>query len=445
MALVTRLIREYFSVSEGELAIGGVPVSVIGARYGTPLFVYDAQVLENKWRRLRDAFPAEFAIYYSVKANPNPILLRSFLLKGCGLEVASGGEVYLALRAGCPPGKLVLAGPGKTEAELELVLAHGIGEIHAESLLEVKRIGTISRRLGVRARIGIRVNPGAEAQGGAMRMGGKPAPFGVDEENLDVVLDALLSEPAIDFQGLHLFTGTQIVDHRVLMRQYRAGMDIARRVAGRLRGPLKGLDFGGGLGIPYFANEAELDVPQLGEELAGLMREVRQDPLLDGTQFMVEPGRYLVGEAGIYLTRVNDIKVSRGKKFVVVDGGMHHHLAASGNLGQVLKRNFPVALVNKLERDATEVVDIVGPLCTPLDVLAREITLPDVEVGDLVGIFQSGAYARTASPLGFLSHPTPIEVWVEYGKTCVIRRRSTYDDLLSDVVWPECQGTGRSS
>jgi len=445
MELVTRLIRDYFSVSEGELAIGGVPVGVIAARYGTPLFVYDAQVLERKWRRLRAAFPPEFAIYYSVKANPSPAFLQYFLVNGCGLEIASGGEFYLALRAGCPPSKLVFAGPGKTEAELELVLAHGIGEIHAESRLEVERIGAIGRRLGVSARVAIRVNPGAEAQGGAMRMGGKPAPFGVDEESVDVVLDALLAEPAIEFQGLHFFAGTQILDYGMLVRQYRAGVDIARRVARQLRRPLRSLDFGGGLGIPYFANEAELDMPQLGEELAGLMHEVRGDPLLEDTRFMVEPGRYLVGEAGLYLVRVNDIKVSRGKKFVIVDGGMHHHLAASGNLGQVLKRNFPVALVNKLDQRAIEVVDIVGPLCTPLDVLAREINFPGAQVGDLVGVFQSGAYARTASPLSFLSHPTPAEVWVEHGKTRIIRRRGTYDDLLGDLDWPESEDAGRSS
>lgn len=276
-------------------------------------------------------------------------------------------------------------------------------------------------------------------------MGGKPAPFGVDEESLDAVLDALLAEPAIEFQGVHLFTGTQILDHRVLVRQYRAGMAIARRVACRLGRPINRLDFGGGLGIPYVAGETELDMPRLRLELWGLMQEARADPWLQGTQFMVEPGRYLVGEAGIYLTRVNDVKVSRGRKFVVVDGGMHHHLAASGNLGQVLKRNFPVALVNKLDRGATEVVDIVGPLCTPLDVLARAIDFPAAQVGDLVGVFQSGAYARTASPLGFLSHPTPAEVWAERGNTWLIRRRGTCDDLLADVVWLGSEDTKRSA
>jgi diaminopimelate decarboxylase len=328
---------------------------------------------------------------------------------------------------------MLFAGPGKTEAELELVLAHGIGEIHVESLLEVERVALMSCRLGVQARVAVRVNPSAEAQGGAMRMGGKPAPFGVDEESLDVVLDRLLSDPAIEFRGLHLFTGTQILDHAILICQYRKALEIARRVATRLQQPLHTLDFGGGLGIPYFANEHELDMASLREALFALMADIKGEMCFAETQFVVEPGRYLVGESGIYMTRVNDIKVSRGKKFLIVDGGMHHHLAASGNLGQVIKRNFPVALLNKLEAEPAETVDVVGPLCTPLDVLAREVHLPSAQVGDLVGIFQSGAYARTASPLGFLSHLSPAEVLVHDGDSRMIRRRGTYDDLFHDL------------
>jgi diaminopimelate decarboxylase len=433
MDQVSALITRYFNSSDGELQIGGVPVGAVAARYGTPLFIYDSHVLDRKWDLLRSTFPPEFAISYSVKANPNLAILKHFLAKGCGLEIASGGEFHLALSAGCAPEKILFAGPGKTEAELGAVLSHGIGEVHVESLLEVERISTISRRLGMRAKAALRVNPSGEAQGGAMLMGGKPAPFGIDEERLDVVLDRLLSDSSIEFQGIHLFTGTQILDHTILVRQYRKGFEIARWVAARLQRPLHTLDFGGGLGIPYFANERELDMEKLREDLAALMTEIRGEALFAGTQFMVEPGRYLVGEAGIYVTRINDIKISRGKKFLIVDGGMHHHLAASGNLGQVIKRNFPVALLNKLAENSEETVDVVGPLCTPLDVLAKDVHLPSADVGDLLGVFQSGAYARTSSPLGFLSHPTPAEVLMNDGDVRLIRRRGTYDDLLSDI------------
>lgn len=434
MEKVSEIVERYYSALNGELNIGGVPVRSIVAQYGTPLFVYDRSVLDRKWEQLRNAFPPAFSVSYSIKANPQPAILKHFLSKGCGLEIASGGELHQALRAGCPPEKILFAGPGKTPAELEMALTRDIGELHVESLLEVDRIVGLSRRLGKRARVAVRVNPSAEAQGGAMRMGGKPAPFGIDEETLDTVIDHILSNPSIEFRGIHLFTGTQILDHTILMGQYRKGIEIARRVVRKLQRPLHTLDFGGGLGVPYFPNEQELNIEKLSQELAILMAEVKGEALFEGTRFVVEPGRYLVAEAGIYVTSINDIKISRGKKFLVVDGGMNHHLAASGNLGQVIKRNFPVALLTRLDEKPTEVVDVVGPLCTPLDTLAREVSLPPVCVGDLVGVFQSGAYARTSSPLGFLSHPTPPEVLMEEGKVRLIRRRGTYDDLVSDAL-----------
>lgn len=433
MDLVSALIAKHFSSSGEELCIGARTISSIVSQYGTPLFIYDGDVLHRQWSLLRNTLPQEFSIYYSVKANPNCSILRYFIDKGCGLEIASGGEFHLAVDAGCSAKKIFFAGPGKTEAELEMVLAAGIGEIHIESALEVERISLLSRKLGKQARVAVRVNPGGEAEGGAMRMGGRPAPFGVDEESLDPVLERILSDSSLDFRGIHLFTGTQILDFKVLLRQYRKGLDLARSVARRITRPLATVDFGGGFGIPYFNNEHELDLVQWRTELATVMEEVRNDPWFVGTKFVVEPGRFLVGEAGIYVACVNDMKISRGKKFLVTDGGMNHHLAASGNLGQVIKRNFPVAILNKFNSPSQEIVDVVGPLCTPLDTLAREISLPVAQVGDFVGVFQSGAYARTASPLGFLSHPTPAEVLVQNGQVHLIRRRGSYEDLLRDV------------
>lgn len=421
MERVSRLVAGYFGTSRGELLVGGVPVGTLAAAHGTPLFAYDAGVLDRKWSLLREALPPEFAIAYSVKANPSPRILRHFLAKGSLLEVASAGELRRATEAGCPPERILFAGPGKTEAELELALRQGIREIHAESPLELRRIGEIARKLGVRARVALRVNPGVEVQGGAMRMGGKPTAFGVDEETVDTVLDAVLGDPAIELRGLHVYAGTQILDPVVLASQYRRALEIARRVVQRIGHPLHTLDFGGGLGIPYFPGEVELDMAKLREELRALMAEVEGDPRLAGTQMLVEPGRYLVGEAGIYIARLLDMKVSRGKTFLVVDGGMNHHLAASGNLGQVIKRNFPVALINRLEAAPTVTADVVGPLCTPLDTLARDLPVPSPTVGDLVGIFQSGAYALSASPVDFLSHPFPAEILVQDGKVEVMR------------------------
>jgi diaminopimelate decarboxylase len=421
------------SSADKVLHIGDVPISNIVRSHGTPLFVYDGSVLDQKWELVRKTFPREFDISYSVKANPNPVILRWFLSKGCGLEIASGGELHLALTAGCPPKDILFAGPGKTDAELEFALAQGIGEIHAESPLEVERISAVSRKLGLHGPVALRVNPSGEAQGGAMRMGGKPAPFGIDEEKADAVIERLVSDPALEFRGIHLFTGTQILDHTVLIRQYRKGLEMALRVARRLGRPLHTVDFGGGLGIPYFPEDTELNMESLRNEITTLIHDVRREPLFSGTRFILEPGRYLVGDARIYVARVTDIKISRGKKFLILDGGMNHHLAASGNLGQIIKRNFPIAIL-KMDDGFREKVDVVGPLCTPLDVLARDIELQPAEVGDLIGVFQSGAYARTASPLGFLSHPTPAEVLVENGQVRLIRRRGTYRDLLADLT-----------
>jgi diaminopimelate decarboxylase len=429
------LIERYFSSSKQELCVGGVLVSALANHYGTPFFVYDSGVIDQKWTLLREALPDVFSVCYSVKANPNQIILKHFLSKGAGLEIASAGEFCQALHAGCPPENIIFAGPGKTEQELEFVLGKGIGEIHLESVREAERVSAIAQKQAVRARVALRVNPSGEAEGGAMRMGGRPAAFGIDEESLDDVLDRLLKLDGLDFRGIHLFTGTQILDHQILASQYRKGFQIARLVAARLERPLQTLDFGGGLGIPYFPHEHALDTQKLRQELDALLKSIQDDALLSGTRFMVEPGRYLVGEAGVYIARVNDIKISRGKKFLILDGGMHHHLAASGNLGQTIKRNYPVAVLNKLNEPAEETIDLAGPLCTPLDVLARSANLPRTNVGDLIGVFQSGAYARSASPLGFLSHPAPPEVWVEGGTHRLIRRRGEFGDYLRDQLF----------
>ncbi len=265
-----------------------------------------------------------------------------------------------------------------------------------------------------------------------MRMGGKPAPFGIDEEQLDQALERLGLLPSLDLVGLHLFTGTQIFDHEVFRTQFEKAIEIATRLATHLQRPLETIDFGGGLGIPYFSHEAPLDIVALGQVFEETIAKIKQNPLLAQARLILEPGRFLIGEAGLYVSRVIDVKQSRGKTFVITDGGMHHHLAASGNLGQTIKRNYPVALLNRLDESRDVSVDVVGPLCTPLDVLARDVTLPTPQVGDLFGVFQSGAYARSASPLGFLSHATPPEVWVDQSLDTLIRRRGDYSSVLND-------------
>ncbi len=428
-----QIIRKNFPHSDGHLRMGGLDIASIAQEFGTPLFVYDEEGLRRQWELLRSTFPERFAIHYSVKANPNPNVVSFFLSRGAGLEIASAGELHVALECGCEPERILFAGPGKTPAEIELALRAGIGEIHAESLTELERIAEAAGRLDIRARVSLRVNPDGDGEGGAMRMGGKAAPFGIDEEQLQPALDFLQACRVIDFRGIHLFAGTQLLHSEILLKQYRKGIEIARRVAAHTGAPLHTLDFGGGLGVPYFSNDQPLDMCKLKEGLAELMQEIQADPAFTGTRFIIEPGRYLAAEAGVYLTRVIDLKVSRGKTFAILDGGMNHHLAASGNLGQTIKRNFPLGVVNKLTRAQEGPVDLVGPLCTPLDVLGRAVSVPELEIGDLIAVFQSGAYARSASPLGFLSHATPAEVLVANGEARLIRKRGQAEDYLRDV------------
>ncbi len=433
MSLVERLVEKNFGVSNGELLIGGVPVSRIAEKFGTPLFVYDESVLKTKWSNLRQALPERVEIYYSVKANPSPAIVKTFLSFGCGLEIASGGELYQARAAGCPAGRIVFAGPGKRDSEIREFLDADGGEIHVESLNEARRLVAASDALGKEVRAAVRINPSSEVQGGAMRMGGKSAPFGVDEEEMAGVVGVLHDSSRVRVSGVHIFAGTQILDAEVLGAQYRKCVELGRAVAKILKRPIETVDFGGGLGIPYFEGDEELALEAYGRDvheiLAGLEEEI-----FGSTRFLVEPGRYLVGEAGIYVARVLDVKESRAKTYAVLDGGMNHHLAASGNLGQVIKRNFPVAVLNRLGEPGGRTVDLVGPLCTPLDVLARNVELPLPRVGDLVGILQSGAYTRSASPLGFLSHPSPPEVLVSGRKYREIRRRGGYEDFLRDTL-----------
>ncbi len=311
--------------------------------------MYDVATLDRQYAELRATYPNEFAISYSVKANPCPAILRHFVGLGLGLEIASAGEFHQALKAGCPPERVLFAGPGKTETELEFVLARGIGEIHVESLIEAGRVSAAGAKLGVRPRVALRVNPGAEVQGGAMRMGGKPAPFGVDEERLETVLDRLVADSACPVSGnpsLHGNAdpgrcrprGSIPARHRDRAARGRPNRPPARH-RGLRRWPRHPL-------LPE-RGAAPHGPPRRVAEIPGRRRPLRST--LQGTQFLIEPGRYLVGEAGIYIARVNDIKESRGKTFLIVDGGMNHHLAASGNLGQVIKRNFPLAILNRLD------------------------------------------------------------------------------------------------
>lgn len=422
--LAAALIAENFSRDAGGvLRVGGLSVTDLTKEFGTPLFVYDAGTMRRTYRALCAAVVGFAEVDFSVKANPNPAVIRVFHEEGAGAEIASGAEFDAARAAGVPPERILFAGPGKGAADLDRVIAGGIGEIHLENREEMVRVAAAAERHGATVRVALRINPGAAAQGGAMRMGGKPSPFGFDEEAMDAAIDAVEAQAALRLVGLHLFAGTQGLKAETLLGQWAYGLGLAARIARRTGRPLETIDLGGGLGIPYFSGDAALDLGTLRAGLPDLIATLRADPGLASARVVLEPGRYLAGPAGLYVARVLAVKESRGSRFVITDGGMHHHLAASGNLGQVVKRDFPLAAVVDGGAAARAATAVVGPLCTPLDMLARAAPLPPLAEGDLVAVLQSGAYGLTASPTGFLSHPLPAEVLVEDGRATAIRHR----------------------
>jgi diaminopimelate decarboxylase len=428
------LAQELFGDENGTLCIGDVSVARLARDHGTPLFVYDAHVLRSQLASLREHIPGRIEIHYSVKANPNPHIIQCFVAQGTGLEVASGGEYLRARAAGCPTNRILFAGPGKTAAELDLVLRGGIGEVHIESDEEIALLEELTGQMGTSVDVSIRVNPAESAAGGAMQMGGRPGAFGIDEERLGEMASRIERIERLGLRGLHMFAGTQILDARVLIRQWRHAVELGRRLAKAIQRPVETIDFGGGLGVPYFSTETALDLDVLQSDSEKLFAELESDPLFTSTRFVVEPGRFLAGPAGVFVGRVTSVKRSRDCQFIVLDGGMNHHLAASGNLGQVIKRDYPMVNASRLTAaPRAEPSAVVGPLCTPLDTIGRKIALPETCAGDLIAVLQSGAYGLSASPVGFLTHPTPAELLVDGNVTSVIRPRGTFEEPVAQL------------
>lgn len=408
-----------FPVCDGELQVDGLPLSEFAERVGrTPFYVYDSGRIGERIAALRARQPAAIAIHYALKANPFPPLLRFMASRVDGIDIASAGELRLALDAGVNPAHISFAGPGKRSEELEQAVTAG-ALVNAESPNELARLADVARRTGRIARVALRVNPAFELKGSGMRMGGGPRPFGIDEEAIPALFaDWHRFGDGLAFEGFHIFAGSQNLDGNAIAATQQASYQLALRLGATAPGPVRTLNLGGGFGIPYFPHESALDLGPVAAALAEIAADAAQR--LPHAELCIELGRYLVGEAGLYVTRIVDKKISRGQTYLVTDGGLNHHLAASGNLGQVIRRNYPVAIGNRMAdpakvgvRDtaATSVTTVVGPLCTPLDVLAERVSLPEAEIGDLFVIFQSGAYGASASPLGFLSHP-PVTEWL---------------------------------
>ena len=398
-----------FEVEEGELLIGGERLSLLAARVGqTPFYAYDRSSLRSRVAGLRETLPAGIKLHYAMKANPMPAVVGFMAGLVDGIDVASAGELKVALDAGADPQEISFAGPGKRRAELRQALASRV-LINIESPREVVELAALSAELGLAARVAVRVNPDFELKGSGMKMGGGPKQFGVDVEQMPELL-AEIKSAGLAFEGFHLFAGSQNLRPESICEAQQKSYELALRLAEHAPAPVRFLNLGGGFGIPYFPGEKRLDLQPIADNLGILLDRAKRE--MPEAAFVIELGRYLVAEAGLYVTRIVDRKISRGQIFLVTDGGLNHHLSASGNFGQVVRKNYPVTIGNKAGSLETEQVSVVGPLCTPLDLLADRMQLPVAQVDDLVVVFQSGAYGASASPQAFLGHAPCPEVLV---------------------------------
>lgn len=402
-------IPPYYKALDGILAIDGHLVTDLAEQAGdTPLFVYSRAIIAARVAALRAALPAQIALHYAVKANPFEDILHTLLKLVDGFDIASAGELHRVVAAGIDPSIVSFAGPGKRERELADAIAAGV-TLNVESELEAERALAIAERLGRVPRLALRVNPDFDLKGSGMKMGGGAKPFGLDAERAPALIRRIVDAGA-EWRGLHIFAGSQALSADDIIATQAQTLALAARLADESDVALPHLNLGGGFGIPYFPGDTPLDITRvgaaLGERLADLPAE------LAGTRFCLELGRYLVGEAGVYLTRIVDRKVSHGEVFLITDGGMHHQLAASGNFGTVVRRNYPVAIATRFGAPVEEEASVVGCLCTPLDRLADKAGFPRAEPGDLVAVFCAGAYGATASPMQFLGQGPAREILV---------------------------------
>lgn len=411
-----------------EFEVQGVPVSDLAREYGTPLYVYDADVLSGTYQRLRDQLHPAVDVFYSLKANPNISVCGYLRHLGAGAEVSSLAELLTATRAGVEPGNIIFLGPGKKPEELAACVRAGLRAVVCESLDELARLDETAVSEGVAdVPVLLRMNPDFHSKGSGLAMGGKPRQFGTDLAALRGAAGLVAGLRSARVIGVHAYMGTRFLNHADVVDNTSRILATANELCGELNVPLETVDFGGGLGVAYFDSEKDLDVDALLVAMHEVIEEfTRSHP---GTRMIMELGRYLTAMAGTYVVKVLDVKESMGERFAVADGGTNHHMAAVG-VGSFVKRNFPIRSLSRYHDPVAEPVTVTGPLCTPNDVIGKRVPLPEVAPGDLLGVERSGAYGPTASPVLFLSHGYPAEVLVHDGVPHLVAARDTPEDLL---------------
>ncbi|WP_438863395.1 pyridoxal-dependent decarboxylase, exosortase A system-associated [Neptunicella sp.] len=398
---------DQFEQRNGHLLVGGMDLDAIGGLLGKAVFyAYDKNVIQAQIAKFKQYIPAPIKLHFAIKANPNSAIVNFISPLVDGLDVASQKELILALQTSTDARDISFAGPAKQITEIEAAVVAGV-TLNIESETELARAIEAGQRLGKKPHIAFRVNPAFELKASGMKMAGGPKQFGIDEERLVEILPEL-DYQAIEFHGFHIFCGSQNLKSEALIDAHNQTFSLAEKLIELTPVPVKSVNLGGGFGIPYFPGERRLDLAPIGENLKSLLAATSID--LQNTELVIELGRFLVAEAGVYACKITDKKVSRGQTYLMTVGGLHHHLSNSGNFGQVIRKNYPVAIGNKLNQPASEAVNVAGPLCTPLDSLADKIALPEAEIGDWFVVYQSGAYGPTASPQDFLGHPNVAEI-----------------------------------
>ena len=409
--------------------MGGIAITTIVGKHGTPMYVYDGDMLCSRYDALKSAFPS-FEIFYSMKANPSFALVGLLRQIGAGSEIASGGELFLAKELGHDPLDIVFAGPGKTDRELEDAIISGIFAINVESLRELERIGRIAKLIGIPARVALRINTtvGLSKSGGGSagplheRMAGGPSKFGIDEEKLDALTDHW-DKRAVEIVGIHVYTASQILDADEIVENAKRTAVVAEHVEKIIGEPLMAIDFGAGFGVPHYEEETPLDLPALGARVEEVFKPFSERKNM---RLLLELGRYLVSECGVFVTRVIELKESRGERFVITDGGINQFVRPV-----LMKVKHEARVISRLCSPTPTVAKLSGPLCTPIDITSEQIQVPeDIALDDLVGIFNAGAYGFSMSPQLFLSHPSPVEILVLDGDIIEARKRGTYEDFL---------------
>ncbi len=385
--------------------------------YQTPLFLYNLDIVEERIRGLKKYLSKDINLYYAIKANPNLTLLHFLKDKVDGADISSGGELQLLLKAKFNQNIISFAGPGKTEKEIELAIKKNIKVISIESLTELVRVEKIAKKLNKKAKIALRINPDKIFNKFALKMGGRASQFGVEENEIDKFFKLLGKLKNCRIIGIHVFSGTQCLDEDTILENIANTLKIAKRIIEKYFLKLDFINLGGGFGVPYYEGQKALDAKKLVLSINNLFEQFKKEVNLPKIEAILELGRYLVAESGMYIVKVLNYKKSKGKDFYIVDGGMHHHLAASGNLGQIIRRNFKIINLSKKIAGKKIECTIAGCLCAPLDILADRIKIVKPEVGDYLAILDSGAYIYTASPVLFLSHNLPQELFLRKGKS----------------------------